>query len=283
MKMEIFGHCATFFARIIREGIALENALKLLEEHSAKLCLTDAIRYTIRGDNVVQFGRGYSHFTDGCGMTLPFGENLKNFTNIHETTFITGVGYISKFADKPTDFARFIRMNPALFEKGNDDWGSAILSHLQQDVTSDTLYQHDISICNTADNKVTYPYTKKEVDGEQFRKAMYLTNTYIHHFFVEYIKSLTCDEFSEEKFLTSIKASFDRWYSKGMAENTKKYLNMDHRVFSATDEELKKLAEEVCSTGMFSSIEHLNSTCQSLFEDAMVNLNPMINHIIRLK
>ena len=65
-----------------------------------------------------------------------------------------------------------------------------------------------------------------------------------------------------------------------MAENTKKYLNMDHRVFSATNEEL---ADEVVSTGMFSSIEHLKSTCHKLFEDAMVNLNPMINHIIRLK
>lgn len=280
--MEIFGHCMAFYGALIRNRVEHERALELVEEHSAKLCLTDAIRCYVLGEDVVKFGRGYSHFTDGSGMTLPFGEALKEFSDIHETEFVTGEGYVSKFADEPTDFALFIRMNPALFEKENEDWGTAVLSHLQQDVNSDTLWQHDVCICDTANNVVLYPYTGKQVDGTQFRKDMALANIYMHRMFVEYVWNMLEQEITEDEFLTRVRASFDKWYNERMSMNTKKYIDMDKRVFGATEEEMKALAKEVVSTGMFRNRKHLDYKCIQLFQDAMTSLNAMINHIVRM-
>lgn len=282
--MELFGHCIALYAAAIKDGgMSHEKALEMLEEHSAKLCLTDAIRCYVTGDNVVKFGRGYSHFTDGCGMTLPFGEALKGFSSIEQTEYVHGEGYISKFADEATDFALFCRMNPEMFAPGNEDWGICVLSHLHQDVNSDTVWQYDVSICDTKNDIVRYPYTEKIVNGEQFRKDMALANIYIHRMFVEYVWNILEKELHEEEFLGRIGASFDRWYNEKMSANTKKYIDMDKRVFGATPEEMKELAKQIVATGMFANRKHLDYTAITLFQNAMVSLNPVINHMIRMQ
>lgn len=282
--MELFGHCIALYAAAIKDGgMSHEKALEMLEEHSAKLCLTDAIRCYVTGDNVVKFGRGYSHFTDGCGMTLPFGEALKGFSSIEQTEYVHGEGYISKFADESTDFALFCRMNPEMFAPGNEDWGICVLSHLHQDVNSDTVWQYDVSICDTKNDIVRYPYTEKIVNGEQFRKDMALANIYIHRMFVEYVWNILEKELHEEEFLGRIGASFDRWYNEKMSANTKKYIDMDKRVFGATPEEMKELAKQIVATGMFANRKHLDYTAITLFQNAMVSLNPVINHMIRMQ
>ena len=282
--MELFGHCIALYAAAIKDGgMSHEKALEMLEEHSAKLCLTDAIRCYVTGDNVAKFGRGYSHFTDGCGMTLPFGEALKGFSSIEQTEYVHGEGYISKFADEATDFALFCRMNPEMFAPGNEDWGICVLSHLHQDVNSDTVWQYDVSICDTKNDIVRYPYTEKIVNGEQFRKDMALANIYIHRMFVEYVWNILEKELHEEEFLGRIGASFDRWYNEKMSANTKKYIDMDKRVFGATPEEMKELAKQIVATGMFANRKHLDYTAITLFQNAMVSLNPVINHMIRMQ
>lgn len=281
--MEIFGHCATFYGALRKSGVSHEKALEMLEAHSAKLCLVDAIRCYVIGDNVVKFGRGYSHFTDGCGMTLPFGEALKEFSSIEQAAYVHGEGYVSKFADEPTDFAMFYRMNPELFASGNEEWGIFVMSHLCQDVNSDTVWQHDICICDTKNNSVRYRYTGKVVDGAQFRKDMFLANIYMHRMFVEYIGRILDQELDEEEFLSRIRASFDRCYNEKMSENTKKYIVMDPRVFGATSEEMRELAKQIVATGMFKSRGHLDCTCVMLFQNAMVSLNPVINHMVRMQ
>lgn len=282
--MELFGHCIALYAAAIKDGgMSHEKALEMLEEHSAKLCLTDAIRCYVTGDNVAKFGRGYSHFTDGCGMTLPFGEALKGFSSIEQTEYVHGEGYISKFADEATDFALFCRMNTEMFAPGNEDWGICVLSHLQQDVNSDTVWQYDVSICDTKNDIVRYPYTEKIVNGEQFRKDMALANIYIHRMFVEYVWNILEKELHEEEFLGRIGASFDRWYNEKMSANTKKYIDMDKRVFGATPEEMKELAKQIVATGMFANRKHLDYTAITLFQNAMVSLNPVINHMIRMQ
>ena len=282
--MELFGHCIALYAAAIKDGgMSHEKALEMLEEHSAKLCLTDAIRCYVTGDNVAKFGRGYSHFTDGCGMTLPFGEALKGFSSIEQTEYVHGEGYISKFADEATDFALFCRMNTEMFAPGNEDWGICVLSHLHQDVNSDTVWQYDVSICDTKNDIVRYPYTEKIVNGEQFRKDMALANIYIHRMFVEYVWNILEKELHEEEFLGRIGASFDRWYNEKMSANTKKYIDMDKRVFGATPEEMKELAKQIVATGMFANRKHLDYTAITLFQNAMVSLNPVINHMIRMQ
>lgn len=282
--MELFGHCIALYAAAIKDGgMSHEKALEMLEEHSAKLCLTDAIRCYVTGDNVAKFGRGYSHFTDGCGMTLPFGEALKGFSSIEQTEYVHGEGYISKFADEATDFALFCRMNTEMFAPGNEDWGICVLSHLHQDVNSDTVWQYDVSICDTKNDIVRYPYTEKIVNGEQFRKDMALANIYIHRMFVEYVWNILEQELHEEEFLSRIGASFDRWYNEKMSANTKKYIDMDKRVFGATPEEMKELAKQIVATGMFANRKHLDYTAITLFQNAMVSLNPVINHMIRMQ
>ena len=183
--MEGFGHVITFYAALRRAGISQIEAENHIKEHSAKICLTDAIRCTITGENVVKFGRGYSHFTDGCSMVIPCGEKLKTYSNIHQTKFTTGENYRSKFSDKTTDFGLFIKTNPDLFSPENDDWGIAILSHLQQDVNTDYLWLYNLCSCNVEENKVLYKNSGKIVTGETFRKDMAQVNIYIHRLFVE--------------------------------------------------------------------------------------------------
>ena len=281
--MEIFGHCIAAYGAYIKSGVSHEKALEMIEEHSAKLCLTDAIRCYVTGDNVAKFGRGYSHFTDGCGMTLPFGEALKEFSSIEQTAYVHGEGYVSKFADEPTDFAMFYRMNPEMFAPGNEEWGVFVLSHLCQDVNSDTVWQHNICICDTKNDSVRYPYTGKVVDGAQFRKDMGLANIYMHRMFVEYVWNILEQEVHEEEFLSRVRASFDRWYNEKMSTNTKKYIDMDKRVFGATPEEMKELAKQIVATGMFLNRKHLDYTSITLFQDAMASLNPVINHMVRMQ
>ena len=178
--MEIFGHVITFYSALRRE-FSHERAVELVEEHAAKLCLPDAIRFTVKNcDDVVKFGRGYSHFTDGCYMELPFGKALKGFKYIFYTRYNTGEGYISKFADEPTDFAKFISLNPDMFKEPNESWGVFALSHLYQDADTDNFWQRVLCTMYTKENVVHYNKTKKIVSGQKFRKDMALANIYVH-------------------------------------------------------------------------------------------------------
>ena len=64
---------------------------------------------------------------------------------------------------------------------------------------------------------------------------------------------------------------------------TKKYIDMDKRVFGATPEEMKELAKQIVATGMFLNRKHLDYTSITLFQDAMASLNPVINHMVRMQ
>lgn len=278
--MEIFGHVITFYSALKRE-FTHERAVKLVEEYAAKLCLTDAIRFAVKDcDDIVKFGRGYSHFTDGCHMVLPFGEALKDFTNISQTSYHTGEGYVSKFADKPTDFAKFISLNPDMFMKPNESWGVFALSHLCQDVDTDDLWQRELCTVYTKDNFVHYNITNKVVDGQKFRKDMALANIYIHNIFVTILNSMYDLNVSEIKeVVEAAKTSFRRWYEPTMADNTCKYLDMDSRVFATTSEEVSGLIKEIIDTGLFETEEQMLDMSVSLLDRAIISLNSVMNWV----
>lgn len=278
--MEIFGHVITFYSALKQE-FSHERAVELVEEHAAKLCLTDAIRFTIKDcDDVVKYGRGYSHFTDGCYMKLPFGDELKAFTNISQTSYHTGEGYVSKFADEPTDFAKFISLNPDMFKEPNESWGVFVLSHLCQDVDTDDFWQRELCSTYTKDNFVHYNITNKVVDGQKFRKDMALANIYIHNIFVTILNSLyDVNVFEIKEVIEAAKTSFRRWYETAMAENTCKYLDMDIRVFATTSEELGELVQEIIDTGLFETEEQMLDMSISLLDRAIISLNSVMNWI----
>ncbi len=278
--MEIFGHVITFYSALKRE-LPHEIAVKLVEEHAAKLCLTDAIRFAIKDcDDVVKFGRGYSHFTDGCYMKLPFGEELKKFTNISQTSYHTGEGYISKFADEFTDFAKFISLNPDMFKKPNESWGSFVLSHLYQDAETDIFWQREVCSVCAKEDFVQYNITNKVVDGQKFRKDMALANIYIHNFFVRMLYfNLYTDEDEVFEVIEAAKTSFRRWYEPKMAENTCKYLDMDNRVFVINSDLLGDLVQEIIDSGMFETEEQISELSTDLFLKELTCLNSAMNWV----
>ena len=278
--MELFGHQTTLFARLLKEGLSKEEALEFIKEHGVKMMLVDNLRPAVIGDDVAPKGRGYSHFTDGCGMVLPFGEALKGYTNIHQTTFEHGEGYRNKFADKPTDFAKFIRMNPEMFTPENQEWGIFTLAHLEQDVNSDDVWQRLVCACDTENDRVDYILTGKVVDGATFRKDMFRANIYMHTMFVGYIRNVLECDIQEQEFLEAVFASIDEWYNPVMAEPTKGYLKMDPRVFGAEHEDLGDLAKEIIASGMFRTRKQLDVITIELFENAMVSLNAVMNLMV---
>lgn len=280
--MELFGHCITLLATGGRHELTFEEAIEMVEDVSAKLDETDAIRYYNKdAKDCVKFGRGYSHFTDGCWMRLPIGKELKTYTNISQTQYHTGEGYLNKFADKPTDFGLFISKNPHLFTEENKEWGICILSHLHQDVNSDTVWQHDLCACDTENNEVIYMATGKVVTGQEFRADMALTNIYMHRMFVLYTEEIFGHPINGQEFLNAVFASLDNFYNKPMAENTKKYFKMDPRVWTATEQQMTELANEIISTGLFNTRNGLDNTTRNLFDSALASLNPIVNHVIR--
>ena len=281
--MEVFGHQISFYGALIKNGLSHEEALSMIREHGAKLMLVDNLRAVVTGEGVAKFGRGYSHFTDDCGMVLPFGDALKNYTSIQQTTFVHEEGYVNKFADKPTDFAKFIRMNPAMFLPENQDWGICTLAHLQQDVGSDDVWQRKVCVCDTDNDYVRYNYTGFETNGGQFRKDMAKANIYMHVMFVGYVRNVLQQKIQQEEFLEAIFESVDRWYTPEMAAATKKYFDLDPRIFTLEHEELKELAAEICATKMFKTRKQLDMASISLFEESMVSLNPVVNHLVHMK
>ena len=275
--MEIFGHVFTFYSALRRE-FSHERAVELVEEHAAKLCLTDAIRFTVKEcDNIVKFGRGYSHFTDGCYMKLPFGDELKNFTNISQTSYHTGEGYTNKFADDSTDFAKFIRLNSDMFKEENESWGVFALAHLCQDVDTDDFWQREVCTTYTKDNFVYYNMTKTVVDGQKFRIDMALANIYIHNAFINRLFYVKISDV--EEVIDAAKTSFRRWYEPEMAENTCKYLDMDIRVFATTFEELSELVEQIMGTSLFKSEDEMREFSNKMFDRAVTSLNSVMNWI----
>lgn len=278
--MEIFGHVVTMRAAFRRAHVSPMLCDVLVREHAAKLCLTDAIRWTVRGDDVVKFGRGYSHFTDGCYMVLPYGEKLATFSDIHQTEFYTDEFYKNKFADEPTDFAKFICINSAMFSTSNEAWGISALVHLQQDVSSDSLWQHNLCRCDTAKNEVVYVKTGKIVDGKTFRDDMALANVYMHNYFVEAALAELGDVINEAT-LEEAKQSFRRFYYQPMAENTCKYLDMDPRVFGMSLEERNALVGELIERGLVTSEQELLDESMCLYEAAVACCNPLINLFVR--
>lgn len=280
--MEVFAHVLTEYTALRQNGLTHEEALECIRKHGVKMMLTDNIRCCVVGDGVAKFGRGYSHFTDGCGMVLPFGDELKGFTDIHQTEFVHAEGYVNKFADKPTDFAKFIRMNPNMFTPENELWGISVLAHLQQDVNSDDVWQRKVCTCDTDKDEVVYNFTGTKVNGKQFRDDMARANIYMHHMFVGYVRNILGVEMSEEEFLGAIFDSIDRWYNPKMAENTKKYFKLDPRIFGE-DSGVKELAKEVVDSGMFLTRKQLDFTSITLFTDCIASLNPVVNHLVHLK
>ena len=202
--MELFGHQTPLFARLLEEGLSKKEALEFIKEHGVKMMLVDNLRPAVNGDDVAPKGRGYSHFTDRCSMVLPFGEALKDYTDIHQTTFEHGEGYRNKFADEPTDFAKFIRMNPDMFTPENQDWGIFTLAHLEQDVNSDGVWQRMVCACDTENDRVDYVFTGKVVDGATFRKDMIRANIYMHTMFVGYIRNVLKCDIQEQEFLEAV-------------------------------------------------------------------------------
>ena len=278
--MEVFGHQAAFLGALLKSGVSYIEALKLIREHGVKMMLVDNLRPTVIGEGVAPKGRGYSHFTDGCAMVLPFGEALKDFTDIHQTVFEHGEGYCNKFADKPTDFAKFIRMNPEMFTPENETWGVCALAHLQQDVNSDDVWQRLVCNCNTELNRVFYNYTGAVVDGDKFRKDMARANIYMHAMFVEYIRNMLNCDVQQNDLLNAVFISIDRWYNPTMAEPTKSYFKLDDRVFGAKHGDLSELAKEIVESKMFRTRKHLDYMSIKLFQDAMASLNPVMNLLV---
>lgn len=278
--MEIFGHVVTMRAAFRRAHVSAMLSDVLVREHAAKLCLTDAIRWTVRGDDVVKFGRGYSHFTDGCYMVLPYGERLKNFTDIHQTEFYTQEGYTSKFADEPTDFAKFIRINSAMFSVSNEAWGICALAHLQQDVSSDSTWQHNLCRCDTNKNEVVYVKTGKVVDGKTFREDMALANVYMHNYFVEASMAEFGDVINDER-IDEARQSFRKFYVQGMAENTCRYLEMDPRVYGMDYAERSALVGELIERGLITCEDEILDESMALYEAAIACCNPLINLFVR--
>ena len=278
--MEIFGHVVTMRAAFRRAHVSETISDVLVREHAAKLCLTDAIRWTVRGDDVVKFGRGYSHYTDGCYMVLPFGEKLKTFTDIHQTEFYTNEFYRNKFADEPTDFAKFIRINAPMFSVTNEAWGLCALVHLQQDVASDSVWQHNLCRCDTANDQVVYVKTGKVVDGKTFREDMALANVYMHNYFVE----AALGEFEDvinDATLEEARQSFAKYYYQGMADNTGRYLEMDPRVFGMSYDQRQELVAELIEKGLVNSEEELLTETITLYETAIACCNPIVNLFVR--
>ena len=195
---------------------------------------------------------------------------MKNFKNISQTQYHTGEGYVSKFTDEPTDFAKFISFNPDMFAKPNESWGVFVLSHLCQDVDADDFWQRELCITYTKDNLVYYPFTKKTVDGQKFRKDMALANIYIHNTFVNILYSLyDISVFEIIEVIDAAKKSFRRWYEPAMAENTCKYLDMDIRVFVSTEVEemsLYLLVKEIIGTGLFETEEQMLELSENLLD-----------------
>lgn len=282
--MELYGHAITFYYAL-REFVPKSRAEELVKQHTAKLCLTDAFRNLVRptaeDPDIVKFGRGYSHFTDGCGMRLPIGEELKNITNITETQYVTGKGYRNKFADQPTDFRLFHEMNPHLFE-GDFIWGLAVQSHLEQDVGSDKMWQHNLCLCDTEKDEVQYVLTETKVTGKMFRDDMVLANIWCHRFFREMVKEKYGDEITQEWLNEFVIPSFYMAYPIGMAANTAGYLNMDARVFDDSDESSAEIVNTLISHGLIVSELDLEHETQKLFFGAVANCNALVNHLVRM-
>lgn len=278
--MDVFGHDSTLFVTLMENGMSKEEALRFIAEHGAKMTLVDNLRPTVIGEGVVPKGRGYSHFTDGCSMVLPFGTELKNYNDIHQTTFVHGEGYVNKFADQPTDFGMFIRMNPQMFTPENQDWGFFTLAHLEHDVHSDGVWQRELCKCDTVNDVVVYRRTGKVVDGKTFRTDMARANIFMHAMFVDYIRTqLRCD-LTEQEFLDAIFASFDKWYTPEMASVSKSFFNLDHRIFAATSDEIDELVEEIIASGVFRNRNQLEGVTLRLFMSAKASLSTVMNLMV---
>ncbi len=283
--MELYGH-ALAFAYSLRKYCSLEDVQELMLKNVYKLCLTDAIRYAVRPEetcsDVVKFGRGYSHFTDGCGMKLPIREELRSFSNIGQTKYVHKSGYVSKFADEPTDFGLFFALNPHLFEAENLIWGLAIISHLQQDVASDITYQHNLCVCDTNAGTVTYPASGRVVDGKQFREDMGLANIWMHRYMRLKFEAEYGDKISQDWINQYVCESYYLGYPEGMARNSCGYLNMDERVFDDTDERIVEIVQTLVERGLIRNEEQLLKETEELFSSAIGSCATLVNHLIRL-
>lgn len=282
--MELYGHAAAFYYAL-REYLPKESAEHLVKLQVAKLSLTDTIRYLVRKTashpEIVNFGRGYSHFTDGCGMRLPIGETLKTLECIDRTDMVADEDYVSKFADKPTDFKLFFELNLHLFGD-NITWGLAVLAHLNQDVGSDAMWQHNLCRCITAKNEVVYVLSGRTVTGKEFREDMALANIWCHRFFNKLIKERFGDEITQSWIDENVCQAYYQAYSEGMAKNSCKYLAMDEGVFSESDEIANGVIKTLIQHGLIRSESNLELEAKKLFYGAVAACNSLVNHLARL-
>jgi hypothetical protein len=152
--------------------------------------------------------------------------------------------------------------------------------HLQQDVASDSLWQHNLCRCDTQNDEVVYVKTGRVVNGKTFREDMALANVYIHNYFVE----AALGEFGDvinEATLEEAKQSFAKHYYQGMADNTSKYLDMDPRVFGMDHLQRQELVAELIARGLVNDEEELITEAVVLYEAAIACCNPIVNLFVR--
>lgn len=280
--MELCGHVLGLF-RALRPFYSFERTNELISEIAPKLVLTDTIRCLVKPTEqhpeVVKFGRGYSHCTDGCAMRLPINDELKKFSNITETEFVYNPAYVSKFADEPTDFQRFFEINSRLFQNGNESWGLAVLAHLQQDVATDITWQHNLCKCDTSKGKVTYTISGRIVTGKEFREDMVIANIWFHRYFRQIIKSEFGDDITQEWLNKNVCKSFYEAYPDGMADNSCQYLRMDRRVFDDSEEVDDSLIDILIEHGLINCKDDLKREADILIGSAVGSCATLVNYV----
>lgn len=285
--MELCGHAWGLY-RSLRPYCSHERASEIVKAIIPKLVLPDTVRYLVRpteeadGKDIVKFGRGYSHFTDGCAMRLPIGDELKSCSGITETMYLHRNGYRNKFADEPTNFDMFFRCNTHMFTIENLIWGLAVLSHLQQDVATDTTWQNNLCQCDTGKNEVLYVHTGRVVTGKEFREDMAIANVWFHRYFRQMIMSEFGDNLTQEWLEQNVCEAFYEAYSEGMATNSCKYLKMDPRVFDDSEEVAEELIATLKERGLISCEADLKRESDMLIGSAVGSCATLVNHVIRL-
>lgn len=284
--MELCGHVLGIL-KALRPYCSFEVASKLIKFIIPKMVEPDTIRClalpTEQHPEIVKYGRGYSHCTDGCAMSLPIGDELKNFRGITTTKYLHKDGYVNKCADEPTNFELFFSYNQRLFAGDELIWGLAILAHLQQDVASDTTWQNNLCECEPQNKRVTYKHSGRVVTDKQFRDDMKLANVWFHRYFRLKIREEFGDEITQEWLNEFVCQAFYEDYSESMAENSCSYMNMDPRVFDDSEETANALIEEFVEKGLISCEADLKKEADMLIGSAVGACAVLVNHLVRLQ
>lgn len=298
--MDLFGHVATTSYALLNAGMGYKALKDFLRNNAAKLCLTDTIRCKLVSseEGFVKFGRIYSHFTNGAGIYFPINEELKEGCFSPDDLCLNSEAYVPSIADGPTDFTRFIETNPHIFTKANQLWGLCILTHLNQDVASDKVYQHLTADFGEAefgnvlihgafeakDKRVTYKLTRKEVSGTTFRQNIARGCILFHHYMVQQL--INNFAIAPYNLIHETCTSFDEAYDTKMAESAKGYIRPNPLWFSDIDESgnsIVQIENEMIESGFCETSEQLNALWEMLLAEAIVACNPLLNEVVYQK